>query len=474
MKTECNQARFEFQAIGSRSVVADFDGGHITSDAGAVLLRAYNERHGLLSKFAQCFTDYRDPDLIEFTVEQLLTQRVFAIAQGYEDLNDHDALRVDPVFAVCVGQEDVTGEERVRARDHGKALAGKSTLNRLEVSAEKGGETKRYHKITPDFAKIDAFLVDTFLDSYAAPPAEIILDFDTTDVELHGEQEARFFHGYYDEYCYTPLYVFCGDRLVAVEMLSAEISAVVPAYFVLKQIIPRIRARFPHTRIIVRGDSGFGDGLLMSWCEREALEYLFGLSGNNRLDARIGTQLAQARQRFLETGQAARVFTEFLYKPVKTWDCERRVIAKAEHLADGPNPRFVVTNIPAERYAPRALYEDLYCQRGNMENRIKEQQLDLFADRCSAHWFSSNTVRVYLYALAYVLVSGLRREALAGTRLEKASCGRIRLTLLRIGALVRATVRHVWIHMSSACPYQDVFHQAHAALGMPPPQPVPG
>jgi hypothetical protein len=463
----------ELQTLGRRSVVADFDGGHITSDAGVVLLGAYDARYGIVSNFAQCFTDYRDGDLIEFTVEQLLTQRVFAIAQGYEDLNDHDTLRVDPVFAVSVGQEDVTGEGRVRTRDRGKPLAGKSTLNRLEVSAEKGGETKRYHKIPPDFGKMDAFLVHIFLDTYATAPAQIILDFDTTDVELHGEQEGRFFHGYYDEYCYTPLYVFCGDQLVAVEMLTAETSPVVPAYFVLKRLIPSIRARFPQTRIIIRGDSGFGDDLLMAWCEREGIEYLFGLSGNNRLETPIAAPLEQARQRFLETGQAARVFAEFLYKPVKTWDRERRVIAKAEHLADGPNPRFVVTNIALERYAPQALYEDLYCQRGNMENRIKEQQLDLFADRCSTHWVSSNTVRVYLHAVAYVLVSGLRREALAGTRLEKASCGRIRLTLLKIGALVQATVRHVWIHLSSACPYQDVFRHAQAVLATPVPQPVP-
>ena len=474
MQTECKADRFEFQALGARRVVADFEGGHITSDAGVVLLRAYNERHAIVRRFTHCFTDYRDPDSIEFPLEQLLTQRVFAIVQGYEDINDHDTLRVDPVFAMSVGQADVTGEQRTRERDRGKPLAGKSTLNRLEVSAERGGETKRYHKIKPDFAKIDAFLVDVFLESYSAPPAEIVLDFDTTDATLYGDQEGRFFHGYYDDYCYTPLYVYCGDRLVAVELLSAETSAVVPAYFVLKQIIPRIRARFPQTRIVVRGDSGFGDGLLMSWCEGAGVDYVFGLSGNSRLEALIGAELQQARERFVETGEAARVFTEFLYKPVKTWECERRVIAKAEHLPDGPNPRYVVTSLSVQRYTPRALYEDFYCQRGNMENRIKEQQLDFFADRCSTHWMSSNTLRVYLYALAYVLVSGIRREALANTRLEKASCGRIRLNLLKIGALVRATVRHVWIHMSSACPYQDVFRQAHAVLTAPAPQLLSG
>ena len=464
MKTECIAEQLEFQGLGSRRVVADFAAGHVTSDAGALLLREYDQRHGISARFARCFEDYRDAERVEFTVAELVAQRVTGIALGYEDVNDHDTLRHDPLLAVCAGRQDVTGEHRARKRDRGVPLAGKSTLNRVEVSAERGGETKRYHKVAADFERMDALLAELFLESFATPPAEIVLDFDTTDVKLHGEQEDRFFHGYYDEYCYTPLYVFCGHHLLAVELFSAQNDAVVPAYNVLRRLIAQIRACWPHVRIIVRGDSGFGDSLLMSLCEKEGLGYVFGLQGNARLDARIRNEKAQARRAFTATGQAARVFAEFLYKPAKTWDFERRVIAKAEHLKDGPNPRFVVTNLDAAEYGPRALYEDLYCARGNMENRIKEQQLDLFADRCSTHWFRSNTLRLYEHAIAYVLVSGLRREALAGTPMEKSTCASIRLRLFKIGALVRITVRNVWVHMSSAHPCQNLFSQALAAL----------
>lgn len=468
MQTQCNAEQLEFQGIGPRRVVADFSGGHVTSDAGALLLREYDQHRNIIGRFAQCFEDHRDPERTEFSVAELLAQRVMGIALGYEDVNDHDTLRSDPLLAVCAGRADVEGADRKRRRDRGAPLAGKSTLNRLEVCAERGGQTKRYHRLTADFEKMDALLVELFLDSFAAPPGEIILDIDTTDALLHGLQEGRFFHGYYDAWCYTPLYVFCGDFLVAVEMLSANSSAVVPAHFVLKRLTAQIRARFPRTRVIVRGDSGFGDDLLMCFCEREGLDYVFGLAGNARLDRRIQDEKKLARRTCRETGRPARVFSEFAYKPVRTWDRERRVVAKAEHLPDGPNPRFVVTSLDAGAYGPRALYEDLYCARGNMENRIKEQQLDLFADRCSTHWVRSNTLRLYEHAFAYVLVSGLRREALAGTRLETASCAGIRLRLLKIGALVRVSVRRVWVAMASAHPWQDVFQQALAALRSPP------
>lgn len=474
MKTECIAEQLEFQGIGARCVVADFAAGHVTSDAGALLLREYDARRRIIQRLAECFEDYRDPERTEFGVAGLLAQRVIAIALGYEDVNDHDTLRNDPLLAVCAGREDVEGAQRRRERDKGSPLAGKSTLNRLEVCAERGGETKRYHRLTADFEKIDALLVELFLESFAAAPAEIILDFDTTDALLHGLQEERFFHGYYDAWCYTPLYVFCGDILVAVEMLSAHNSAVVPAHFVLRRLIAQIRARFPRVRVIVRGDSGFGDDLLMCLCEREGLDYVFGLQGNARLDRRIQDEKALARRLCQETGRPARVFCEFAYKPVKTWDRERRVVAKAEHLPDGPNPRFVVTSLGADEYDPRALYEGLYCARGNMENRIKEQQLDLFADRCSTHWIRSNTLRLYEHAFAYVLVSGLRREALAGTPMEKSTCASIRLRLFKIGALVRVSVRRVCVHMSSAHPWQDVFQKAFAAMRTPPPRPAPG
>lgn len=473
MKTQCIAEQLEFQGVGSRRVVVDFGAGHVTSDAGALLLREYEQRRNIIGRLAHCFEDHRDPERLEFSVSELLAQRVMGIALGYEDVNDHDTLRNDPMLAVCAGRVDVEGVQRRHKRDAGSPLAGKSTLNRLEVCAERGGETKRYHRLTVDFEKIDALLVELFLDSFSTPPQEIILDFDTTDALLHGLQEERFFHGYYDAWCYTPLYVFCGDHLVAVEMLSAHNSAVVPAHFVLRRLIAQIRARFAQVRIVVRGDSGFGDDLLMCLCEREGLDYVFGLQGNARLDRRIQDEKKLARRTCLETGRSARVFSEFAYKPVKTWDRERRVVAKAEHLPDGPNPRFVVTSLGADEYDPRALYEDLYCARGNMENRIKEQQLDLFADRCSTHWIRSNTLRLYEHAFAYVLVSGLRREALVGTRLEKATCASIRLRLFKIGALVRVSVRRVWAHMSSAHPWQDVFQKALAALCAPPTRPSP-
>jgi len=465
MQTECNGTQLEFQEVGGRRVQADFNGGHITSDGGVLLLRELDERLGISRRFAACFEDHRDPDLIEHTVEELVRQRVYGLALGYEDLNDHDELRRDPLLAVAAGKVDPEGQARKRAQDKGCALAGKSTLNRLELTPEQVNPGNRYQKIVHHAERIEDLFVTLFLEGHPEEPDEIVLDFDATDDPLHGHQEGLFFHGYYDEYCYLPLYVFCGDHLLVARLRTSDRDASDGATEVLTWLVQRIREQWPHARIIARADSGFARDEFMNACEaREKVYCLLGMAKNVRLLQKIGVELVQAKQRYEQTGQAARVFTEFSYRTRKSWSRSRRVIAKAEHLAKGPNPRFIVTNLPPDYADPQTLYEQHYCARGDMENRIKEQQLDLFADRTSAHMMRPNQLRLWFSSLAYVLVSGLRRVALKGTRMAHATCGTIRLHLFKIGALITVTVRRVVARLASACPYQDVFHQAYHNL----------
>ena len=457
MQTECNTDDFGFQPLEKRELRGIFDGGAITSDAGGLLLREVDARTSIIARFAGCFTDHRDPELIEHSVVQLVAQRVFGLALGYEDLNDHDELRHDPLLAILVGKPDPSGQDRLRERDRGKALAGKSTLNRLELSPPGADENSRYKKITADLGQMESLLTDFFIEAHPTPPKRIILDFDATDDPIHGNQLGRFFQGYYREYCYMPLYVFCGEHLLCAQLRPADQDGAAGSVVKLAGLVERIRRVWPKVQIIVRGDSGFCRDNLMSWCEEQGVDFILGLAKNVRLGWEIDLELELARAESEATGKPARRFRDFRYKTRKSWSRERRVVGKAEHLVKGANSRFVVTSLSKEEYEGRSLYEDLYCGRGEMENRIKEQQLMLFADRTSAADMRANQIRLYFSSMAYVLLNAMRRIGLVGTFLERAQCSTMRLKLLKIGALVRITVRKVWVSFSQSYPYRELF-----------------
>jgi hypothetical protein len=456
MQTHCISAQLEFEGFDGHKVVAGFDGGAITSDAGALLLRHVDGAIGLFDRVAACFVDRRDPTCTVHSVRTLVGQRIAAIALGYEDVDDHDTLRHDPVLALL-------SERLTPKRQDCAVLAGKSTLNRLEHG--RPDETTRYHKIAYDKSALDALFVELFLDAHDGPPDEIVLDLDATDDPLHGNQEGKFFHGYYDCYCYLPLYIFCGRHLLAAKLRRSNIDASAGAVEEVARIVTQIRARWPKVGIILRADSGFARDEMMSWCEANGVDYVFGLARNKRLERTIAEALEEARQAAEEGGAAARVFRDFLWSTQDSWSRRRRVVAKAEWTRMGANPRFVVTSLAAERSAPKPLYEALYCARGDMENRIKECQLDLYADRTSARTMRANQLRLWFAALAYVLICALRRLGLAQTRLADATCGTIRLKLLKIGAQVRVSVRRIKVAMASACPHAAEFALAHARIG---------
>jgi Transposase DDE domain group 1 len=454
MPTQCSADLFGFARVESRAVVAGFDGGKITSDAGALLLGATDRTIRLVERFADCFADSRAPELIEHTVGTLVGQRVFALALGYEDLVDHDQLRHDPTLAVLAGKLSA------RRKDCAP-LAGKSTLNRLERG---GPELTRYHRIAWDGAKIEGLFVDLFLEAHQHPPKQIILDLDATDDPLHGHQEGRFFHGYYDCYCYLPLYIFSGRHLLAAKLRRANIDACAGTVEETARIVAQVRTRWPAVRIVLRADSGFARDALMSWCEVNGVDYLFGLAKNERLVAEIAAELAAAEEESKASGQPARRFKEFQWTTRESWSRQRRVVAKAEWTEGAANPRFVVTSLSSEEAAPQGLYEEIYCARGDMENRIKECQLDLFADRTSSATMRANQLRLWFASMAYVLLCALRRIALQHTQFAKATGGTIRLKLLKIGALVRTSVRRIKFAMASGYPYQRDFAFAHAQL----------
>lgn len=461
--TECTQSSFEFARHFRQRVVADFDGGRLTSDGGSLLLRQTDQRIGLLERFAACFTDHRRQDRIEHSVETMLAQRVYALALGYEDLTDHDELRSDPLLAVLAGTRDCTGKQRKRVRDQGKALAGKSTLNRLERTAENGAAEDRYKKISYSATGIDELLVTLFMEAHQRTPRKIILDLDATDTPLYGRQENRFFHGYYGHYCYLPLYIFSGEHLLCARLRPSNIDGSAGSVEEVERIVTQIRKRWPKVRIILRGDSGFCRDALMSWCESNQVDYAFGLARNERLQALIEPQMKKAAAKHARTQKPARVFTEFRHSTRDSWSAERRVVAKAEQLAGKQNPRFVVTSLPAKQWPARKLYEQFYCARGDMENRIKEQ-LSLFSERLSTATMRANQLRLYLSSVAYLLVQALRRIGLRGTEMARAQVDTIRRRLLKIGAQVRISVRRVWISMSSAHPYQALFHAVRTNL----------
>jgi hypothetical protein len=522
MQTDCSTTLFEFAPVEDRKVVAKFDGGTMTSNGGALLLGGADGAVRVVERVAKCFVDRRDPELIEHSVATLVGQRIFGLALGYEDLIDHDALRHDPMFAVLAG--------KLKAhRADCAPVAGKSTLNRLERSQEK---PDAYRKIAHNGAAMEKLLVDLFLEAHETAPEEIVLDLDATDDPLHGNQEGRFFHGYYDCYCYLPLYVFCGDHLLVAKLRKADVDASAGASDEIARVIGQIRARWPKVRIVLRADSGFAREQLMAWCETNAVDYLFGLAKNPRLNAEIAADLVAAAEESAATAKPARRFKDFNYRTLDSWSRERRVVGKAEWMTPSlaeaddatkkpkkkrkkkdkkakakkvskakaakavgaaeaveatkvteaaeaaeavaapptpslpgrANPRFIVTSLSAEKHEARQLYEKRYCARGEMENRIKECQLDLFADRTSSHTMQANQLRLWFASFAYVLMSALRRVGLAGTRLAAATCGTIRLKLLKIGALVKVSVRRVLFSMASAFPYVDCYATAWAGL----------
>jgi hypothetical protein len=464
MKTQCKQETLLFQAQTKRDLVAHFNGGNICSDAGGLLLQQTERITGIIKRFAACFTDHRDPDLIEHSVEELVAQRIYALALGYEDLNDHDELRNDPLLAVLVGKDDPTGKNRVRNRDKGKPLAGKSTLNRLELTPVRASKKSRYKKITVDRHTVDDFFTEVFLKSHSQAPSEIILDLDATDDPLHGHQSGRFFHGYYNNYCYLPLYIFCGEHLLCARLRPSNIDASAGSVKELDRLVSQIRSRWPDVRIVVRGDSGFCREHIMLWCELNDVDYVLGLAKNQRLKREIATELQQAKTIYEQTHQAARVFKDLRYQTLQSWSRSRRVVGKAEYLDKGENPRFVVTSLSADEVDAPTVYEQRYCARGDMENRIKEQQLWLFADRTSCATMRANQSRLWFSSVAYTLMQALRRLGLKGTKLAKAQCGTIRLKLLKIGAQIRVTVRKVWVSLSESYPYQQLFRQVYENL----------
>jgi len=455
MPTECSADLFGFAPVEGHKVVAGFDGGTITSNAGALLLGQLDRGLGLIQRFASCFTDRRDPRLVEHRLETLIGQRVFGLALGYEDLNDHDELRKDPVFAVLAGKLTPS------LRSDCEAVAGKSTLNRLEHTPKRHGA--KYHKIDCANQEVDALFVDLFLEAHEKAPSEIVLDLDATDIPLHGRQEGRFFHGYYDNYCYLPLYVFCGTHVLLSRMRRSNIDGSAGALEEIVRIVRQLRARWPHVRIILRADSGFARETLMTWCEMNRVDYVFGLARNERLEEILSDSMVEATRECVATGKAARVFKDFRYRTLDSWSADRRVIGKAEHTLQGPNPRFVVTSIRPGKMAARPLYEELYCARGEAENRIGEQ-FELFADRTSSATMAANQLRLYFSAMAYTLIDALRRLALKHTQLAKAAAQTIRLKLFKLGAQVKISVRRIHFAIASGCPNQVEFAMAHLYL----------
>lgn len=450
--TECSGDRFEFgDGGGGRKVVAEFNGGTITSDGGGLLLRATDSKMNLLARFSKCFSDGRDPRQTEHSVEQMVRQRVYTLALGYEDLNDHEQLRQDPLLQLMAGKGEPGAEP----------MAGKSTLNRMELG---NGMPHRYKKINFWRDSVDELLGDIFVEAHATAPEQIILDIDTTDMALHGKQEGRFYHGHYGHYCYLPLYIFCGNHVLCTRLRPSSIGPAVGAKKEVARVVEQIRRRWPEVKIILRGDSGFCVNELMAWCEENRVHFVLGLARNKRLEALVADSLAQAKQQWEATQQPARVFVEFEHETLSgTWSQKRRVVAKAEHIDGKSNPRFIVTSLSAETWDKQSLYEDTYCARGDMENRIKEQFV-LFADRVSASTMRANQLRIYFSVMAYTLMNGFRRLGLRGTALATAQVGTIRQKLLKIGALVRVTVRKVWIRLATGCPSQSLFGQVFQTL----------
>ena len=458
---QCATDRLVFQDAGRRQVTGRFNGGRLTSDAGATLLREANRVLGVTERIAQCFVDHRDQARTEHSVQDLVAQRVMALALGYEDLTDHDRLRTDSTLALAVGRKDLTGQQRARVRDRAYPLAGSSTLNRMELGCAETAREDRYKKIVADADAIDELLVDLFLDMHPDGLGEIVLDADATDIKVHGKQEGGQFNGYYDHYCYLPLYITCGDHVLSVRLRPSRIDAPEGSVEELERVVAQIRARWPEVKITVRGDAGFCRDQIMRWCEDNGIWYVFGLSRNPRLQRKIRRQMSKAGSRCVMLGKASRRFRDFRYRTLAGWSCKRRVVAKAEWLPGprGYNSRFVVTNIPKVTIRARPLYEDLYCARGEMENRIREQQLDLFADRTSATTMRTNQLRACFSAFAGVLMQIIRQFGLQSTSMARAQAGTIRTRLLKIAGSIKVTTRNIWVSFSTLYPLRELFQR---------------
>jgi hypothetical protein len=483
LNTDCNDEPFLFQELANQKIVVDFGGGYLSSDGGGVFLRELEMRSGLLRELSECFIDRRDQRFVEHTVLSLISQRVNGLVLGYEDLNDHDGLRRDPLHGLIAGKSDPLGQDRFLDRDKGKALAAHSRLNRLEPRSQ--SVDSRYHKIEPQPEEIEALLIRRGTKAISRKVRVIVLDFDATDDPLHGAQEGAFFHGFYRQYCYLPLYCFCGNIPLFAKLRDCKRDASDGAVEAMAKIVPAIRKRFGRkVHIIVRGDASFAREPIMSWCEAEGVFYCFGLARNDRLQAQLENEFERLREQIDQGVLQApcRSFVEFEYATLQSWSRPRRVIGKAEILPKGDNPRFIVTNLPAEgfgaqsqadRFGPAALYENFYCARGDMENRIKEQQLDLFADRTSTHWMASNQLRLWFSAFAHLMVSTLRDWVLQGTELEHTSIGQIRLRLFKIAARLKVSIRRIHIELCSAYPFKRLFAQIHNRFRSLPVEPSP-
>lgn len=447
MKTECNTNRVNFSPLKNKKVIAAFDGEEITSDAGLLLIKEVDKKFRVTEQLAECFVDFRHQNRCRHSVSQLLKQRIYGICSGYEDLNDHDALRKDPLFSLLTD------------KNIEKNAASKSTLNRLELTPENVNlaQSDRYHKILFNPQDVEQCFVQLFLQTTPTPSTPIILDFDATDDPLHGNQEGRFFHGYYGHYCYLPLYVFCGDFLLCAKLRPSDIDAASGALNVLQHIVTQVRAKWKDVSIIVRGDSGFCREDIKSWCETNDVDYIFGLARNNRLEKEVEEEAKQAKTLFEQIGEPVRFFKEFSYRTLKTWSCSRRVIAKVEHLRKGANPRFIVTSLSGD---PQELYEKMYCARGDMENRIKEQQLDLFADRTSCFKMKDNQLRLWMSSFAYCLIHLLRTYGLQ----ERLYSGTVRIKLLKIGACIRSSCRRIYISLSESYAFKALFLSTYYRL----------
>jgi len=449
-------------------VEADFSGGQVSSDGGVLVLREADRRIGLTERLAECFVDHRDSELIEHSVRELIAQRVYTVALGYQDLNDHDLLSRDPLLATMIGKQDPQGEHRRCDKDRGVGAASASTLGRIERTKAEANRGSRYEKVVCDFEKLRNSFVQTFIESFRRPPQRLVLDVDPTDIELHGNQEQRFYHGYYGHYCYLPMYLFCGDYPLSVKLRPSNIDGSLGVVEFLQPVVEQIRKAYPAVHLIIRADSGFCREQLMAWCEQHGIDYVLGMAKNVRLQDALSKQMQQARREHLQTGKAARYFADFRYQTLNTWSRTRRVVGKAEYMDKGANPRFVVTSLLAREYEKRYLYEELYCARGEMENRLKEQ-LDLFADRASCHCFRANEIRLWWSMAAHLLVVIIRRYALKGTQLEKAQAPTLQTRLFKIGAVVSVSVRRVYIRLSSAFPLQSLFVLVLQRLRLPQP-----
>ncbi|MDB6064381.1 MAG: transposase family protein [Pedosphaera sp.] len=471
--TDCKEQPLLFQDLGSRQVVADFSGGTLSSDGGVLLLRQVDAHLGLTRSLAQCFSDARQQVYVDHSVQQLLAQRLYGLALGYEDLNDHERLRLDPLLAAACDKRDPLGGDRFNPAHRGVALAGMSTLNRLELSNNK---RTRAHKLAHDAARLEACLLQTGVRCLPRHAREIVVDLDAMGHRLNGLQEGRHYRAYYDEYVYLPLYVFVGGIPLWAQLRTGDKDGADGVAAALEKIVAAIRRRCRRARIIVRGDSGFCREEVLAWCERQApvVHYCLGLARNSVLTEKVGPALANAQMRWALSGAPrVREFAEFEYQTTRSWSRSRRVIGKAEVTAQGRNPRFLVTNLPAAgfkkdkdatRFTPARLYEELYCARGEMENVLKQQVLDLRADRMSTHYLASNQLRLWLAAFAYLLLERMRTLGLAGTELARATAGSVRLKLLKVAAQVRVSVRRVHVQLSSAYPLQALFRLCHRRL----------